>query len=296
MSKAKELRTSPENNINVYELLSLFGHQKKSKYTELLLNMMKKTKDFQTHIDEIKKHFSSTFNIPIEEFDQFEPLTISFFNSFISAMFNEKDLKDFQKFCEYNERGLIKQNDLTRYKDFEEVFNAMSLAEMGVVTKELEKQVKVVVEDEDWLVLRPLTFEASKKYGQNTKWCTTTENYPEHYKKYTDRGVLIYTINKTNGYKVAAFNSLDKNEPEFSWWNQKDTRIDSLQAEIPTYVRDAIFVECTVEAKTNAFLSNKLKDNKGPKSSPRGRIAAATERAIAETDVREEPVDNNQDY
>ena len=83
MSKAKELRTSPENNINVYELLSLFGHQKKSKYTELLLNMMKKTKDFQTHIDEIKKHFSSTFNIPIEEFDQFEPLTISFFNSFI---------------------------------------------------------------------------------------------------------------------------------------------------------------------------------------------------------------------
>jgi hypothetical protein len=152
---------------------------------------------------------------------------------------------------------LVKQNDLSKYSTFEDISNSVSIAEMTATNKDMEKQVKVILDDEEWLILRPLTYASSKKYGSNTKWCTTQENNPEYFFKYSKRGVLIYTINKKTGYKVATFYSLDKSEPEYSWWNQKDTRIDSLEAEISHELRTIIHDTCKEKnAKTNRFLLN----------------------------------------
>jgi hypothetical protein len=284
MSKARDLRTAPENNINMYELLSLFSYEKKSKYTELLLRLMKKSKNFKEHIKEIKENLTTTYDfISMEDLDTIPDLTIIYFYQFIINLFNQNDLISFYKFGEYNERGLIKQNDVTRYNSFEELHNAKNIADMAAQEKELEKQIKVVHSDDTWFVLRPLTYEASKKYGSNTKWCTTQENNSEYYTKYTKKGVLIYVINKENGYKVAAFKSLDKHEPEFSWWNQKDTRIDSLEAEITNEIREVIFKECTVDAVSNEILSNKIvKKDKPTNKKTTGRISNAIGRAIAE--------------
>jgi hypothetical protein len=130
----------------------------------------------------------------------------------------------------------------------------LSIAETIVETKTMEKQVRIVFDNDEWLMVRPLTFAASKKYGSNTKWCTTQENNPDYFMKYSKRGVLIYCINKKSGYKVAAFHSLDKSEPEFSFWNQKDTRIDSMETELPSNLLDMVKRECTINAKTNRFL------------------------------------------
>ena len=77
-----------------------------------------------------------------------------------------------------------------------------------------------------------MTFLASKKYGANTKWCTTSESNPEYFLKYCERGVLIYCMNKKTGYKVASFYSLKSSDPEFSFWNQKDTKIESMDSEL----------------------------------------------------------------
>ena len=294
MSKARDLRTAPENNINMYELLSLFSYEKKSKYTELLLRLMKKSKNFKEHITEIKESLTATYDfINREDLDEIPDLTIIYFYQFINNLFNQNDLISFYKFGEYNERGLIKQNDISRYNSFEELHNAKSIADMAAQEKELEKQIKVVHSDDTWLVLRPLTYEASKKYGSNTKWCTTQENNSEYYTKYTKKGVLIYVINKENGYKVAAFKSLDKHEPEFSWWNQKDSRIDSLEAEITNEVREIIFKECTIDAKSNEVISNQtIKKEKPTNKKTTNRISHAIERARAEqeVDVTEEEI------
>lgn len=255
MSKAKELRTNPENNINIYELLSLFSPDKKSKYTEMMLRLMKKSKNFKEHVKEVKEELIRIFPfLSQEEIDELPDLTVVFFFRFLENMFNFSDITSLRKFFELNERGLIKQNDVSKYNTFDEVFNSLSIAEIAADTKDLEKQIKVVHEDDEWLVIRPLTFAASKKYGSNTKWCTTSEGNAEYFMKYSKRGVLVYTINTVTGYKVATFNSLDKNDPEYSWWNQKDTRIDSYQSELTNELRDIIWKECTVDAKTNRFL------------------------------------------
>jgi hypothetical protein len=216
---------------------------------------MKKTPNISEHCGEIKDFLQKEYGFSRTELDNISDLQLVLFYRIIDGMFNNSDLKTFQRFCAYNERGLIKQNDVSTYQFFDEINNAVSIADIVAQGKELEKQVKVVYEDEDWLFVRPLTFNASKKYGSNTKWCTTTESNPEYFTKYASRGVLIYCLNKKTGYKVASFNSLDKNEPEFSWWNQKDARIDSLQSELPNELLKVIRVESMEnKPKTNRFL------------------------------------------
>jgi hypothetical protein len=126
---------------------------------------------------------------------------------------------------------------------------------MKVETKYMENQIVKVFEDDEWLLVRPLTYLSSKKYGSNTKWCTTQSNNSEYFIKYSSKGVLIYCINKKSGYKVASFYSLDKNDPEFSFWNQKDTRIDSLQSELTDELRKVIGeTSMSKGAKTNRYL------------------------------------------
>lgn len=256
MSKIKELKTNTSNVLNFIEVLELFSPSKKSKYTETLLRLMNRTKNIESHIDETKEHLIQSFDfITKEDLEKFSPIQILLMYRFLDSFFNYDDLKNFRRFCEYNERGLITQNDLSTYKSFDDLMSQLNLAEMKVDTKLLEGEIVKVYEDDEWLLLRPLTYSSSKKYGSNTKWCTTQESNSEYFIKYSSKGVLIYCINKKTGYKVASFCSLDKNDPEFSFWNQKDSRIDSLQSELTEELLKVIREICLdPKAKTNRFL------------------------------------------
>lgn len=256
MSKIKQLRNDESNSINMIELFELFAPEKKSKYVETMLRMLKNTPRLKEHRKEIIENFCTQFPfISKEQLEAYGDMQIIFYYRFIESYFSIEDLKQFRKFCEYNERNLIDQNDLTKYKTFDDITTQLSLAEMKAESKILESQIVKVFESEEWLLLRPLTYEASKKYGANTKWCTTSENNTEYFTKYTSKGVLIYCINKKSGYKVASFYSLDKNDPEFSFWNQKDSRIDSLQTELTDDLRKIISeVSMNKSAKTNRYL------------------------------------------
>jgi hypothetical protein len=256
MSKIKDLKLNPDNNLNIISLLELFSPDAKSKYTDTLLRLMKSTPNIKEHIKEVKTHINKTFDfISVESLSNFSDIQLLLIHRFLDTFFNEQDLKTFRKFCEYNERGLVAQNDLTKYKSFEQIISSVSIAEMRVDVKEMENQIIKIHEDDEWLLLRPLTYVASKKYGSNTKWCTTQETNPEYFTKYTSKGVLIYCINKVNGYKVASFYSLDKNDPEFSYWNQKDSRIDSTDSELTLeligFIRDYVK---DPKVKTNRYM------------------------------------------
>lgn len=255
MSKIKELKTTQSNIVNLVDIVELFSPEKKSKYTDLLLKLMKNTKSLKEHSDEIVENLTSNFSfLTKEDFDGYSEIQILLIFKFLDSFFNSSDLNNFRKFCEYNERGLIELNDLSRYKTFDDIINQMSIADLKAESKELENQVIKLHEDDEYIILRPLTFLASKKYGANTKWCTTTEG-GEYFNKYNKKGILIYCIGKLNGNKVACFNSLNKNEPEFSWWDAKDSRIDSMQSKLPLNIRAIIEEVCLdSNAKTNHMM------------------------------------------
>ena len=138
-------------------------------------------------------------------------------------------------FRKYNERGLIPNNDVSSYQNFDQIRSSVGLATLKEDEKELKTQVIREHEDNTWLALRPLTFGASSKYGAATKWCTTYQNDKQYFKRYWDRGILVYFINKVTGLKFAVFKSLDA-ERELSFWNAADQRVDFLELEIDDYM------------------------------------------------------------
>jgi hypothetical protein len=251
MSLIKQLRE--ENNLNIIDALSLFNPSEKTKYVELLLNICKKTKGIERHVEDIKNEMSISYGVERHQLDKFNNLQILQMWRFVEATFNREDLKQFKKFIEYNERGLIPENDLTRITNFEQIITSNSLAEVKTFEKDLEKQVKQIYSDNEWLVIRPLTFHSSKKYGSSTKWCTTMESDASYFERYTKEGILIYTINKLTGLKVATHKYL-VGDYELTFWNQVDSRIDSLDSKLPFNILEVIKNEIDSHPVSNRSL------------------------------------------
>ena len=176
----------------------------------------------------------------------------------IDSVLGKSKIELFNRFAQLNERKLINQNDVTKYSTFEEVEQAVSLAEMKLLDKELEKQIIKVYEDDEWLSLKPLSLAASMKYGANTKWCTTMES-GQYFARYSRWGILIYNINKKTGFKFATFKNLDTNrDKEFSFWNMADSKIDPLDTpEIPTSILEVIRKEINERCVPNTYFMTK---------------------------------------
>ena len=59
-----------------------------------------------------------------------------------------------------------------------------------------KEEVDTILDNDDYLVVVPLTHQASIKLGFGTKWCTTMKDYEGHFKDYTSVGTLYYIIDK----------------------------------------------------------------------------------------------------
>ena len=257
MANLKNLNDLPSNNINVVSLLENIVPNDKPKYKELLFKLITnhvKTQD-EYILDEYGKRYSD-----IVDLYALSLMERRFLLNLIGSI-NEDTLRQFKTFIEYDEKSLVDRKDLSTYKGFDDVEIELTKVELKLISKEMEGQVSILHNDDEWLFVKPLTYDSSKKYGSNTKWCTTSTSHPDHFFRYTRDGILVYCINKLNGYKVAGFKDISSSEIKF--YDQTDKRIDSLICEIPDDLFKIIrkhFKECE---KPNAELIDKdirLKD------------------------------------
>ena len=63
-----------------------------------------------------------------------------------------------------------------------------------------EQALEKVYEDADWVVYIPHTYEASRKIGGDTSWCTASSN-SSYFNMYTKEGPLYVNIRKSDGAK-----------------------------------------------------------------------------------------------
>ena len=252
MSKIEELKKqNPSLVIDVVGIIhQLFD---KPKYTEMAINLIKNKISNQNYqIEDIVNELTREYGFKKEDLKLKSNQEILNIFKVISDYFGYGNFNVIKKFIELNERKLIINNDLTSYKTFDELELQMSLTSLRLIDKEMEKQVQKLYETDEWLIIKPLSFLASKKYGSSTKWCTTSEDNPEYYLKYSRRGILIYCINKISGDKVAAFKNIDDSyERETSFWNLVDQRIDSLESGLPIEIMNIIRDEFTNTKSTN---------------------------------------------
>ena len=91
-----------------------------------------------------------------------------------------------------------------------------------------------VFEDKNLLIVKPLTFEASCKYGAGTRWCTTMAGQPSYFKSHTaEQQALYYIILKNftrdNKFYKIAIHMTPNTE---TWYDSSDERMSSREKEV----------------------------------------------------------------
>ena len=106
-----------------------------------------------------------------------------------------KPIMEFDSLLPYIENKDIYHSDYTDVDFlFETIEKAKELKEEKTFNK--KEHVNVLIENEDYILLRPKTHRGSLKYGKGTRWCTAETNYPGHFNRYTRDGYLVYLLRK----------------------------------------------------------------------------------------------------
>jgi hypothetical protein len=155
----------------------------------------------------------------------------------------------FVDFCDYMERGLINEKDISKYDSWEMVASEVYQAKNRDLFKKAKKEVKVVYEDDQYTCIKPLTYEASVSYGYQTRWCTASVQEPSYFYNHSRDGVLVYLIDKINNVKFGFYH--DQNQIQI--YNQKDNRVDSMETDLPLELLHKLVSEMKSDAKDKNF-------------------------------------------
>lgn len=238
MSRIEELKKqNPSLNINLVDVFS--GLFSKTKYVELLINLIKpRLEEHEKNREEMYYYDRDLIDVGFsnEQISKYKLIDLMIIRNYLDAINGLDNIGDLLKFVDYNERNLVKENDITKYRSFDEIIATNALIELRLYEKSLEKDVITVFNDESWLVIKPLTIDASIKYGSGTKWCTASKQDEYHFYKYSTQGVLIYIINRDTGEKIGAYKAKPNIEKELSFWSSKDERLDSMETNLPDFI------------------------------------------------------------
>ena len=121
------------------------------------------------------------------------------------------------------------------------------------VKKSKKKDAIIALDDEEKLVVIPLSKDASCFYGKGTRWCTASTESENHFNNYfhVNKIILIYVFKKNSGEKYAAaysektdnfeyFDELDESISKEEFKNKTDISIDQLRNIISQY-KDSIY-------------------------------------------------------
>lgn len=230
MSRLDKLKEQhPELNITVIDLIRMIDPTDTYKYCDFLIKRLKlwySTTDIQ-------------YGLGVDLFGED----------------NVKTLNEFEKHCNAKR---IEKNDISSHEDFKSLEVEVKKAEEIVRLKELEKQTKKLFDNNEWLVLIPLSYEAAKLYGTNTKWCVTQERY---WDDYIDNYKIIYVINRSTNDKYAI--SRDKtDDKDLKAWLSDDTETSPLLLSLPQEIWSIVIPELQKEESITDLNGNKTFNSK----------------------------------
>jgi len=258
MAKIKEIiEMAPASfKISLLDVLMAMDMSKTKKYVPLMLKVIQNKND-----ENNSNRVDEDFNAEIQDYYGVSnlPETIDPKVAYmLLQMIGSDTTKDLMNFMDSFEKGFFKGVDITTITTKKELNRLNGLTALKKIGKELAKQVQKDFEDEEWLIVRPFTYESSVRYGYGSKWCTSMEKSAEQFFRYSNNGTLIYCLNKKTGDKVAAYYEIGEG---ISFWSAEDNRIDSMFSNLPNYIMGVIRGIITENPVTNASLSVKVWQN-----------------------------------
>ena len=111
-------------------------------------------------------------------------------------------LEVLNKFDELATNGLIENADLNQYKNLSAVKQSVKEATLTKSIGKAKKEIKILYEDDKYMLFLPLSYDAASVYGKGTRWCITQHEY---FYRYTDKGILAYFIEKDKNRKIGLY-------------------------------------------------------------------------------------------
>lgn len=255
MAKLKEIKESSPvwMTTSFIDMVSLIDKSKTNKYVKMISNLVEKNMNERiSNWDNYDvEHMRETLNlwgIDTTNLSNFE----CFYYRSILDMVQNSDRDILVEFMKLHENNSFKGIDVNQIKSIEEIAGLVSILTLNTIDSKYSKQIHIDFENNEWLIIRPLTVESSFKYGAATKWCTTSRNNPDHFFRYTEDSALIYCLNKLTGYKVACLIKISSNR-NISFWNSIDEHVDSINTELSSEIFELI---------KKIYLDPELKSNK----------------------------------
>lgn len=233
-------------NVSLIDLMGKLDTSETKKYTQFLVKILKQS--FDNDIKYMVKESSS------RERKLDEVLGDNTFDSWmtkrlIGHLYGWDEMNLFVEFCDYMERGLTNEKDVSKYDSWEMVATEVYQAKNRDLFKKAKKQVKVVYEDDQYFCIKPLTYEASVSYGYQTKWCTASVHEQSYFYNHSRDGVLVYVIDKINNVKFGFYH----NDHQIQIYNQKDDRVDSMETGLPLELLHKLFSGMKSDVKDKNF-------------------------------------------
>jgi hypothetical protein len=237
MSRIDKLKEQhPELNVSVIDLLSKVDPTDSHKYTEFLV---KRIKEWYGGGTIEKTHIA---------------LGVELIGTENVEILNEFEI--------HSKAGRIKKNDIGQHKDFVSLSKSVNEAKEILKQKEAEKQTIKLMDTDEYCIIIPLSYEASKIYGSGTKWCTTQER---HWNDYKDKYKLIYIIQKTTNKKFA-ISRRKGDDTQIQAWLDNDYEVSPFLLPLPPEVMTII----TDEVRKNECVKDLIKFDKSIDIKPMG--------------------------
>jgi hypothetical protein len=227
------IQENPNMDLNLVRLISKLDPSKTNKLTPFMIKVFKKRMvDFEKDLSQVEGGlYGSRYEYVNGKMSDVSG-TEKFIMTWVIDQFRAENIEILKEFSEVLDKGLVDQNDISKYENFEDITNQLSVARTKDLLKKSRKEISVVYEDDEIMMLKPLSFEASLKYGAGTKWCTAMKNEPEYFYRYSKNGILIYLINKETGRKFGCHSErFDNNRVQI--FNEIDQVIDSFHMGLP---------------------------------------------------------------
>ncbi len=268
MSRIKELKQQyPELDVSIIDMLSNFDPTGKNKYLPLMCRVIKEHALTRYTANDYSKYdiqsywggkFVKTLGINCDDINDEDKVKFMLYRFLTESSTMDKCILSLEAFMDTNERNIIQDKDLNNYKTVQDIDNVVNEALLLTQNKEMEKHTIRVFENDEWLILRPLVFESSAKYGSNTKWCSTMVMDKSHFYRYWNRATLIYILNKQTNYKVALHKYNDGDDDAVHIWNAADREISWFDVEVPAELFPIIKEEINKNKCNREFCDDEL--------------------------------------
>ena len=128
------------------------------------------------------------------------------------------------RFNDLINKNQIENKDINSYNNFDSLVKVVLDAEDRVSKKSLSGQYDKLYEDDEYLMVRPLTTDASCKFGVDTKWCIAAK-VDNRFSQYTEKkqNEFFFVIKKGAGRGIHNRLALQiTNYGRITVWNSED--------------------------------------------------------------------------